>query len=255
MKKTLDPVKLLRETLAERCRKNPQYSIRAFARASGISHTVLSLVLSGKRPMSKEATGKLADHLNLNPTERKAILRKYSSAEDRYETLSLDSFELISDWYHYGILSALELPDAQLDPKWLAKKLGIRPLQAKLATERLLRLGLLEQLPDGSWKQSSAPIKIDNKTSTAATKKFHKQLLGLAAESIDRDPITDRDFSSMTFSMSASQIEYARQRMRDFRRELTAELENRATPEAVFNFTMQLYPITSLTKTPTQEKK
>lgn len=252
MKNALDPVKLLRATLNERCKVNPQYSIRAFARSSGISHTVLSLVLAGKRTLSKKATERLADYLNLDPAKRKALMQRYSNVDDVFETLSLDSFELISDWYHYAILSALELPEAKLDSKWMAKQIGIKPLQAKLAIDRLKRLGLIEQDTDGSWKQGSAPIKIDNKYSSSATKKFHKQLLARAAESIDKDPISDRDFSSMTFSMDPSLVEYARKRIQTFRRELTAELESKGQPGAVFNFTLQLYPVTLINKT---EKK
>jgi uncharacterized protein (TIGR02147 family) len=252
MKNAIDPVKLLRTTLSERCKANPQYSIRAFARSSGISHTVLSLVLSGKRRLSKKATERLADYLNLDPSKRKSLMQRYSNIDEVYETLSLDSFELISDWYHYAILSVLELPFAKLDAKWIAKQIGIQPLQAKLAIDRLKRLGLLEQTSDGVWKQSSAPIKIDNKHSSSATKKFHKQLLVRAAESIDIDPISDRDFSSMTFAMDPASIEFARKKIQAFRRELTAELESKGTPAAVFNFTMQLYPITPINKS---EKK
>lgn len=244
-KKRLDPVELLRQTLAERCQKNPQYSIRAFARATGISHTVLSLVLSGKRALSQRATMKLADHLELDPKTRTNLLnaKKNPTAND-YQTISLDTFELISDWYHYAILSLLELPDATFDARWIAKQLGLQPLAAKLAMERLQRLGLIAEDEFGRWKQSGKPIKVDNTLSTVATRKFHKQLLQRAAVSIEQDPIPVRDFSSMTFTLDPSQVEYARKRIRDFRRELVAELEIKANPSAVYHLTIQLYPVT-----------
>jgi transcriptional regulator with XRE-family HTH domain len=247
MKNAMDPIKLLKTTLAERSRKNPQFSIRAFARSSGISHTVLSLALSGKRPLSKKAAAKLADYLNLNSSERMALLKSYSGVDEQFETLPLDTFEVISDWYHYGILSALELPSAKFEARWLAKQLGISVVHAKLAMERLERVGLVKE-EGGEWKLCSAPLKIDNKVSTAATKKFHKQLLSRAAESIDKDPIEDRDFSSMTFAMDPSLVEYARKRIQSFRRELTAELERKSTPGAVFNLTIQMYPVTPISK-------
>ena len=134
----------------------------------------------------------------------------------------------------------------------MSKQIGITPLQAKLAIDRLKRLSLVEETSDGSWCQSSAPIKIDNKHSSIATKKFHKQLLRRASESIDKDPISERDFSSMTFAMDPSQIELARKKIQAFRRSLTAELEGKGSPGAVFNFTIQLYPVTPISKT---EKK
>lgn len=236
---------LLRFTLSERCAKNPQYSIRAFAKSSGISHTVLSLVLSGKRKLSKAATQKLADYLELNPRERINLTKStktYSDAD--FQDLSLDTFEIISDWYHYAILSLLQLPDAKFEAKWIASKLGIKVLSAKLAIERLQKVGLVEETSPGVWKQSGKPIKIDNKTSTAATKKFHKQLLARASESIDKDSVDIRDFSSITFVLDPSQIDYAKNRLRDFRRQLMNELEAIGQPSAVYNMTIQLYPVT-----------
>jgi len=243
--KRIDPTELLRKTLSERCAKNPQYSVRAFSRATGISHTVLSLVLSGKRTLSKKAALKLADHLELNPKQRQSLLTYKKKIEaDDYQTLSLDTFEVIADWYHYAILSLLELPEAVFEAKWIAQRLGISPFNAKLAMARLQRLEMVEQDDEGRWGQSGKPLKVDNAISTVATKKFHKQLLQLAAQSMDRDPIPVRDFSSMTFTLDPSQMEYARKRIRDFRRELVAELEIKGKPTNVYNFTLQLYPVT-----------
>lgn len=243
--KTSNPTELLKRALKERCEKNPMYSLRSFAKATGISHTVLSLVLSGKRNLSKKAALKLADYLELNPLDKQKLLKVYKTpSPDDYETLSLDKFEVISDWYHYGILSVLELPDAKFDAKWIAKQLGIQVVQAKLAMERLQRLGLVAKNEEGQWKQSGKSIKIDNTVSTVATRKFHKQLLVRAAESIDKDPIPVRDFSSITFILDPSQVEYARERIRDFRRQLAAELEIKGDPSSVYNLTIQMYPIT-----------
>jgi transcriptional regulator with XRE-family HTH domain len=241
---------LLRLTLSDRCAKNPQYSIRAFAKSSGISHTVLSLVLSGKRTLSKAATQKLVDYLELSPKERESLIKtnKKSNVDTDFQDLSLETFEVISDWYHYAILSLLELPEAKFEAKWIAGQLGIKILSAKLAIERLKKIGLVEEISAGVWRQSGKPIKIDNKISTAATKKFHKQLLERASVSIDRDPISVRDFSAITFTLDPSQIDYAKNRMREFRRQLMNELEAMGQPSAVYNMTIQFYPVTPITE-------
>lgn len=251
--KLSNPTELLKMALQERCAKNPMYSLRSFARATGISHTVLSLVLSGKRKLSKKATLKLAEFLELNPQQKQKLMKAHSgpTAED-YQTISLDTFEVISDWYHYAILSLLELPDAKFEARWIAKQLGVQILNAKMAMERLQRLGLVSQDEEGRWKQTGQPIKVDNNISTVATRKFHKQLLNRAAESVDKDPIPVRDFSSMTFTLDPSQVEYARKRIREFRRQLVAELEVKGRPTTVYNLTMQLYPVTPVLHKETQ---
>jgi len=114
------PEALARKVLAERCQANPAYSLRSFAKQSGISVTVLSLVLSGKRKFSKQATERLADHLSLDPEASLSLLRSRQTrgpAPAARTEISLDLFELISDWFHYGILSALELPRAKFEAK------------------------------------------------------------------------------------------------------------------------------------------
>ncbi|HVK60140.1 MAG TPA: TIGR02147 family protein [Bdellovibrionales bacterium] len=242
----------------QRCQQNPQYSLRAFARSSGISHTVLSLVLSGKRPLAKKTAAKLAEYLELGPEQREQLLSKKKS-ETSFDAISLDTFATISDWYHYAILSLLELPEAKLEARWVAKRLGISILDAKLAIERLQRLELIAQDDDGRWRQVGNPIKIENSLSTVATRKFHKQLLVRASDSIDKDPIDHRDFSSMTFAMDPSLVEHARKRIQTFRRELTSELESKGSPQAVYYMTVQLFPVTpvasSNSQTHSQENK
>ena len=241
-----NPTELLKSALQERFDKNPQYSLRSFARATGISHTVLSLVLSGKRSLSKKATLKLADYLNLGQQEKMKLLRSHlGSQPEAYQTLQLDAFEVISDWYHYAILSLMDLPNSQFDARWISKQLGIQVTHAKMAMSRLQRLELIQQETNGQWRQTGNPIKIENKISTAATRKFHKQVLNRAINSIDKDPIPVRDFSSMTFVFDQSQMEYARKKIQDFRRKLVAELEVKGSPSAVYNLTIQMYPVSN----------
>ena len=69
----MNPKHLLQRELSIRCEKNPRYSLRAFSRALGMSHTALSFVLSGKRPLSKNAARKVSEVLQLDPLQRKAL--------------------------------------------------------------------------------------------------------------------------------------------------------------------------------------
>jgi plasmid maintenance system antidote protein VapI len=242
------PVDLLRQALLERAQKNPAFSMRAFARATGISHTVLSLVLSGKRSLSKKAAAKLADYLELNPEDRLRVMNTYSKAKPvEFSSLSLDAFSVIADWYHYAILSLLDLPKenfgAKLEARGIARRLGITVLEAKLAIERLQRLDLIYQSEDGRWTSKGRSLKVDNTISTPATRKFHKQLLEKAADSIERDDISERAISAVSLAIDASQIDFAKERIRNFRRELMAELEAKGHPDSVYFLTIQLFPV------------
>src|SRR5262245_40700147 len=75
LERPLYPRLLLQQELARRCAKNPGYSLRAFSRALGLSPTVLSLVLSGKRPLSKKAVAKVVEVLGLGPEEKAELIQ------------------------------------------------------------------------------------------------------------------------------------------------------------------------------------
>jgi uncharacterized protein (TIGR02147 family) len=141
-------------------------------------------------------------------------------------------------------LSALELHKAKFEAKWLSKNLGISLTQAKLAMDRLQRLGLVEMQKNGKVRQSGKPLQINNAQSTAATRTFQKQLLNKAMESLEKDSFDVRDMTSTTFVMDVSQVTYAKQRIKEFRRQLANELEGFGNPTAVYNLTVQLYPLT-----------
>ncbi|MGK5081763.1 DUF4423 domain-containing protein [Bdellovibrionota bacterium FG-1] len=255
---TLNPRLLLQRELERRCKANPRYSLRAFAKALELSPTILSLVLSGKRPLSRQAAHRIADRLSLRSDEclalldwantkplRRALAPPPSSSplnETSVYQMSLDSFALISDWYHYAILSLLEIPGAQFEASWIARHLGISHIEATAAMERLQRMEIVDQV-DGRWKQATAPIRIGNNVPTAATKKFQKQLMLKAIESIENEPEENRDFSSMTFAIDPAQIPYAREEIRKFRRTLAQDLEARGSPKRVYQFTVQIFPV------------
>ncbi len=188
---SIDPCLILRRELERRCQNNPRYSLRAFAKALGMSPTALSFVLSGKRPLSKKAAQNVINILSLSQEEC-AIFMKWSEGCKKRDTanskipaphpnevnayqFSLDSFSFISDWYHYAILSLLEVSGSRFEAKWISRHLGITETEARSAIDRLMRMEIVEKI-DGRWKQRPGPICIGHYLPTAATKKFQKQL-------------------------------------------------------------------------------
>lgn len=252
---------ILSRELGRRLERNPRYSLRAFSKALGVSHSLLSRVLAGKRTVTPELAETLANRLALSPQDTKrlmqeAILRKIPSldevagAQDEAgETLTLDQFTLIAEWEHYAILSYLNLPRAKWDAKSIARELKIPEARAKLSMERLERLGMVG-LIDGRMKQTSKPIRVENKISTPATRTFHKRLLERAVESLENDPQPLRDFSSITFAVDPDLVPHALERIRAFRRELASELESMSAPKSVYNLTVQFFPVTQTNSNP-----
>src|SRR5688500_6790024 len=92
----------LQSELVRRCKENPRYSLRAFARSLQMDFSTLSKILQGHRKLGPKATSRLDQKLGLRPDEVRSLLSPFSgnqSAEkDAYLQLANDTFEIISDW-------------------------------------------------------------------------------------------------------------------------------------------------------------
>jgi uncharacterized protein (TIGR02147 family) len=229
--------------------------MRAFARALGMSHTLLSLILAGKRSLTRDSVLRICEIVPMTTQQRNSLLRsetqksRMSPAMRARATLQLDQFEFISDWHHYAILSLLETKDSKWNAKWISKRLGIPEVQASIAMDRLDRLGIVGNV-GGKWKQTTAPLQVDSAISTPATRKHHHQLIDKAQQSLENDSVDHRDFSGITFAMDPRMLPLARERIRKFRRELTEELENLGEVSEVYELSIQCFPLSQVRSAP-----
>ncbi len=238
-------VYLLNE-LAIRKAKNPQYSIRAFSKHLGISKTALSDILADKRKLSSKAALKISERLGLSPDETKEMMAdvtglKHKHFDQSSKTLSDDSFRLISDWYHYGILNLAKISKNKSDPYWIAKRLAISPLEARSAVLRLQRLGFLE-VKNGRLIRTVTSLDTLTDVPSSALRNYHKQNLKLAETSIERDFVEKREFSSMVVATNPNRLKNAKKLMREFRSRLATYLECQDATE-VYTLSLQLFPI------------
>jgi uncharacterized protein (TIGR02147 family) len=255
----------LQEELLGRCRRNPQYSLRAYARALGVNAATLSHILRGTRPLTQKSVLKLGTSLGLSPAE----LAKFAPARQRARTprpggtaaprseapalqfrqVALDSFAMIADWYHDAILELMRLPDFQSDAKWVSRKLGIRAAEVHAAIERLARLGFIEIAPDGQWKcregdDNSTNIE-SNDLTNGALRRLQAQILALSAKALEQLPRTKRDHTSMCMAMDGRDLAEAKERIRQFRFSLCSFLQRPvARPDQVFQLSVALFPLT-----------
>lgn len=243
-------VELLRYEFSSRAEKNPQFSLRSFAKFLGVSHALLSLVMNEKRGPSQAFISKICERLSLDP-QKQGILQsrheikpsKNSKPQVQYHKMGLDQFALLSEWQHFAILSLLEIEDTVLSAEFVSKRLGISETLARVSIKRLFELDLLaKDKTTGRWKQKSGPIVIENTNSTSHTRKYQNQLINKSLESLENHPMELRDISSTTFAMSPKNIPHALKRIRSFRRELSKELEDMGDQQEVYNLTVQIFP-------------
>jgi len=247
----------LQSELARRCRKNPRYSLRAFAGHLDMDPGAFSRILNGKRPLSPRLARRLTDSLSLAPEDQMRFLN--SVAQDRAyqglqslvgpppepeeaEEVSHDRFQVIADLYHYAILELTFVEDFQDDPRWIGKAVGITAIEAQLAVARLLRLGLLER-KDGVLRKNRRQITTSDKHLTTPALRHHqRQVLTGALESLEKDSLEERDITSMTMAIDPEKLPLAKRLIAEFTKQLCETLET-GNQKRVYELGVSLYPL------------
>lgn len=200
----------LRRVLEDATRRNPAFSLRAFARQSGLSAPFLSQVLNGKARLSPERAATAAEKLSLRDSERElltllatweltppgsaaraAIVERLedkgwlgTSQKATQWVLEVEHFRLLQDWYHLPLFVLAGSEADGIRPKEAARRLGISEVQSRAAMERLGRLGLLKKTAAGTWKATRSRIFTESQPPAEALRKYHEQMLGLATKAL-----------------------------------------------------------------------
>jgi uncharacterized protein (TIGR02147 family) len=278
------PSQILQRVLQGRIARNSAYSLRAFARDLGLSHTYLSLVLSGRKSVSVERASAMAEMLAFTRTEtqrfvRSAVLsssarrgaygylknvlkaeeaaassKPHTKSKDEIEfhDLEQERFRAMGNWWHFAILDLLTCDDARRDLGWIARRLGISQTTARDAVERLLRLNLLED-KNGRWVKTKQHILAKVNRPDTLVRIFHKDMLSKALQTLsDEDGVDEysrRDLLSMTVAVNPAKISEAKELVGEFQRKIVACLTSGPCDE-VYQMNVQLMPLTRLRKVP-----
>lgn len=243
---------LLKAELARRCRQNPAYSLRSFAKSLGLSPGYLSNLLKGQRRFTPKTLALVSEQLSLDPTElarfRRAASRK-PAVDDlegaSYRRIELDQFQFIADWFHFAILELTTLRDFEASPKYIARKLGINSHQAADALSRLERLGYLARDKRGKLKLvEEHNTTIGRPVAHAAAREQQRQFLELALKALQETPLEKRSQTSMTMAIPADRLPEATEAITEFRRKLTALLQRPGARDSVYQLSISFFPLT-----------
>jgi len=249
---------ILRQILLKKMKANPAYSARAFARDIGVSPAFVTMILNGKKTINLNRAIEISQALKLAENEKQALLNatmqesgldlQVKSKLDRRDLtdLSEEQFTVIADWYHFAIMDLVTTKDFKSDPKWIAKRLSLRPLEVEVAIGRLIKVGILKKV-GSRLKKVLNKVELPTKLSLTAVREHHKQMMERAKEQLtktDQKSFESRMISSMTFAADMSRIEEARKRVLDFQQELANFLSAGDECTEVFQLNIQLFPHT-----------
>lgn len=249
----------------------PAFSYRYFARRADISSpSFLRHVMRGERNL-EGAVDNFAKGLELDEEEHEffAALVAFDQADDprakteAFERVSatrrfrdarrLESgmFDYLSHWYFPAIRELVARDDFRPDPEWVASQLvpQISASEAVEAIDTLLDLGFLERTANGGLTRGEPTIATHHEVRSLAIANYHRQMLGLAGESIERIAREHRDLGAMTSCVSVETLNEIKRRIHAFR-EVVLELCDADTKnEVVVQFNSQLFPLSTFTET------
>lgn len=240
-KKYLSFRSYLEAELVSRCKKNPHYSLRSFAHFLEIDHSTLSQFIRGKRKISSQMQERLAEKLGLGPEQ----LSQFDPAKN-YSQLTLDLFEITSEWYYFAIMELLMVKGFKSNPKWISKALGLEESEVETALLRLARIGFIAIDQEGNYLDISAKnvSTLDFNLTTPAHIKMQTQLLNKASEAMSIFHLEKRSQTGMTMAIDTSKIPQAKEMIVKFQRELSAFLEDGEQSD-VYHLGISLFPLTS----------
>lgn len=246
--------KYIQHEFAERSRKNPSYSLRAFAQKLGINHATLSTILNGKRKLTRETALRLGQQLGLSPSELDSLLiEEKQTSSLRYSVLQNDAFNRMADWYFDAILELTLIPDFPMSPKSISSALGISPLQATIALETLESLELLKLSANGAYEltnQNTTNI-LDPDYTSAANRKYQKAILSKSQEALDLCDRKERDHTSTTLAIDIRDLPRAKKIIAEFRANLSALLQSpEKAPNEVYQLQVSFFPLSKINSSP-----
>jgi uncharacterized protein (TIGR02147 family) len=246
IKKTSELSNFFNEIFLNRRRKNPKYSMRAFARDLSLTQGRLWELIHGRYIPGTKVTERIAELLKLTP-EDKGRMQSLIAAEkaqpvSTLRSVSSDEFAMISDWEHLAIFNLISTKGFDHTVSSIVSRLEISQLQAEGALNRLLDAGLVVE-EEGRFVPAYTNITTQNEVPSEVIREFHRQIIGRSVTSLQRDSVDSRSITSMVFPANVKNLAKAKKIIAEFNVRM-AELMDKGDTTEVYSLAVQLVPIT-----------
>jgi len=241
-----------------------QFSYRKFAKYSGFSSpNFLLLLIQGERNLSQLSAQKLGQAIGLKnirlsffsdlvefnqsnqPSERYEKLQnllKYR-AKLNVQFIEDDVSDYLAHWVHSAIRELLIInPRLTLDEISSRLSPSITKAETQKSLSRLKSLHLISEEND-HFKVLQNNLSTHHEFVTASAYAYHRQMIQLALESLDRYERHQRNITATTVSLSWENFQKIQNKIQDLRSEIMAISEIDQNKEEVFQFNFQLFPL------------
>lgn len=247
----------LKNEFDERKRRNQAYSIRAFAKYLGVNSSVISKIFSAKsRPSVKyiEEFGlklgmPLKDIQRIVKTEQIGLILKEDEKFKSYKQITLDSYELVSQWYHIAILYLRDKNNILYEVDILSKKLGVPKKKIIEALKRLERLDIIKA-ENNRYKVVTDAFyqNIESTHTEQAAKKFVHDILLKSIDALENTPKDQRVHSTLTMSFSPSKMKDVKIFIDKFRKKFLSTFDEKSNDVEAYTLQLSFIPLSNKDK-------
>lgn len=260
-----EPQDFLRDYIEARKKVRSTFSVREFSSRAGFrSSGALSMVLTGKRQLSLDSASRIAEVVKLkwkekqyffllvrksqakNPSEKNKIRDEIlkSRFRTRKNRLANQQYRFLSHWYYPAIYLLVGERASAKHVESFDRLLGrgLTKEQIQQALKDMQELGLLK-LERGVYRQLHAHLTTDDDIQESATYEFLSQMMELAKMAFEL-PSEEREFGSITLEIPPSEWPWLKERIREFRQEITDRFGESRNSSGLFQVNIQAFPLT-----------
>ncbi|MGZ3650725.1 MAG: DUF4423 domain-containing protein [Bdellovibrionota bacterium] len=270
-----DPIEYVTYRLAERRKKNPRYSVSAWARQLGYENSsMLSQVLKRERRLKVDLASRIGADLNLkgralryfealalnagkSSVERKMVQGLIAQMRPKkfhnLEAISLEVFRTVSDWHHWTIIEMIHLGDFKESVDFIQSRLErkLSKTVIRAALKRLEALGLLSRDDEGRLQRGSGDpvgsLFMRNKVPSEAVQGYHLQMMELARHAVRSQSPDERYLRGTTLPIRRVNLEKANEIIRDAHKRLL-ELSDTEEADEIYHLSSQFFRLTKKTR-------
>lgn len=255
----------LHDAVTDLKKQSVGFTYRNFAKAAGFgSPNFLLLLIKGERNLSVKAAAKIAkafglEGLQINFFENLVMYNQAKISDEKiiYATqivkirsqldsfiLKGDQFNYYTNWRHVAIKELIHINPKLTNPEiaeLLTPQCSVSDVENSV--QILINLGFIKK-ENGAFQTLVQNVSTGDKFISTGVVQFHKNMMQLAAESLDRFRSNDRDITSTTVSLSKENFEKIRLKIKDLRQEILALAESEQNEMSVMQVNFQIFPLT-----------
>jgi uncharacterized protein (TIGR02147 family) len=256
----------LKDYYEEQKKTSRFFSFRYFAQKAGInSPNFLKLIIESKRNLTTLTIDKFIAALKLNEKEAQffrhlVLFNQAKSVQEKQEhyavmlsmmhtvkeqRLTALQHEYYNHWFVAVVRELVNLHDFKGDYKKLAATVTppISVREARFAVKLLEKLGMIELLPDGAYRQTTAAIISDSSVARMAVRSFNREMLRKAEIALDSTPVEERQIYGVTVGVSKECYNVLAAEMAAFRDRVVGIVNRDTGSNRVYQMHLQLFPL------------